>query len=51
MLQRVTQIDGTVLRASQALHAVCGFVPTDELPYNCWGEPENGTILYRFSKE
>lgn len=35
---------------SQALHGKCGFIPTNELPLNCWGELEEGTILYRFVK-
>lgn len=37
--------------ASQALHAACGFVPTDAPPRNCWGETEEGTILYRLTKQ
>ena len=32
---------------SRALHEKCGFSPTDEPPLNCWGELEEGTILYR----
>lgn len=36
--------------ASQALHEKCGFIPTNEVPMNCWGELEEGTILYRFVK-
>lgn len=32
---------------SQALHEKCGFIPTNELPLNCWGELEEGCILYR----
>lgn len=36
--------------ASQALHGKCGFVPTDEPPLNCWGELEEGTVLYRLAK-
>lgn len=35
---------------SQALHEKCGFIPTNELPLNCWGELEEGTILYRLVK-
>ena len=35
---------------SQALHGKCGFIPTDEPPLNCWGELEEGCILYRFGK-
>ena len=35
---------------SQALHEKCGFIPTNEVPMNCWGELEKGTILYRFVK-
>lgn len=37
--------------ASRALHEKCGFVPTEEPPVNCWGEWEEGTILYRWRKE
>ena len=32
---------------SQALHGKCGFIPTNDPPLNCWGELEEGTILYR----
>ena len=32
----------------QALHRKCGFIPTNDPPINCWGELEEGTILYRF---
>ena len=32
---------------SQALHGKCGFIPTNDAPLNCWGELEEGTILYR----
>ena len=32
---------------SQALHGKCGFIPTNDAPLNCWGEFEEGTILYR----
>jgi lincosamide and streptogramin A transport system ATP-binding/permease protein len=32
---------------SQALHEKCGFIPTNAPPLNCWGELEEGTILYR----
>lgn len=35
---------------SQALHRKCGFNPTNEPPLNCWGELEEGTILYRLVK-
>ena len=35
---------------SQALHGKCGFIPTTEIPLNCWGELEEGTILYRLAK-
>ena len=35
---------------SQALHGKCGFAPTEERPVNCWGELEEGTVLYRFVK-
>lgn len=35
---------------SQALHEKCGFIPTNELPLNCWGELEEGCILYRLVK-
>ena len=35
---------------SQALHKKCGFIPTNEPPLNCWGELEEGTILYRLVK-
>lgn len=35
---------------SQALHGKCGFIPTNDPPFNCWGELENGTILYRLKK-
>ena len=35
---------------SQALHGKCGFIPTNEPPLNCWGELEEGTILYRLAK-
>ena len=35
---------------SQALHEKCGFIPTNEPPLNCWGELEEGTILYRLVK-
>jgi lincosamide and streptogramin A transport system ATP-binding/permease protein len=32
---------------SQALHEKCGFISTNAPPLNCWGELEEGTILYR----
>ncbi len=32
---------------SQALHGKCGFIPSNDPPLNCWGEWEEGTILYR----
>lgn len=35
---------------SHALHGKCGFIPTNEPPLNCWGELEEGTILYRLVK-
>ena len=35
---------------SQALHRKCGFLPTNKPPVNCWGELEEGTILYRLDK-
>lgn len=35
---------------SQALHGKCGFISTNEPPLNCWGELEEGTILYRLVK-
>ena len=52
MLIHVTQIDEETVRntASQALHSQCGFVPTEEPPRNPWGELEEGTVLFRFSR-
>ena len=35
--------------ASQRLHAACGFAPTGDEPVNCWGETEEGCILWRRS--
>ena len=35
---------------SQALHEKCGFISTNAPPINCWGELEEGTILYRLVK-
>ena len=35
---------------SQELHRKCGFLPTNEPSVNCWGELEEGTILYRLAK-
>ena len=32
---------------SQALHRKCGFLPTNEPPVNCWGELEEGAVLFR----
>lgn len=32
---------------SQALHGKCGFFPTNDFPLNCWGQLEEGSILYR----
>ncbi|MBU5473711.1 GNAT family N-acetyltransferase [Roseburia sp. MSJ-14] len=29
------------------LHSDCGFHQTDELPVNCWGELEDGRLLFR----
>lgn len=52
MLIQVTQIDTETVRntASQALHSQCGFVPTEEPPRNPWGELEEETVLFRFSR-
>lgn len=49
----MTEVTCTVSKdnfASQALHTKCGFVQTDDLPVNCWGELEEGTSVYRFLK-
>lgn len=49
----MTEVTCTVSKnnlTSQALHEKCGFIPTNEPPLNCWGELEEGTILYRFVK-
>ena len=35
---------------SQALHRKCGFLPTNEPPVNCWGELEEGAVLFRLAK-
>ena len=49
----MTEITCTISKhntASQALHSQCGFVPTEEPPRNPWGELEEGTVLFRFSR-
>lgn len=46
----MTEVTCTIAKnnhKSQALHEKCGFVPTNDPPLNCWGESEEGTILYR----
>lgn len=45
-----TEVSCTIGRhngSSIALHTGCGFAASGDPPVNCWGELEEGTVLYR----
>lgn len=45
--KKIDCIIGKSNLSSIKMHSDCGFIETKELPVNCWGELEEGRILFR----